>query len=108
MRANHLALDATALSITSAAYHNITEAVEHNHLAIGRVGHSAHASALACLSQEDADLGALVIDMGGGTTSAALFLNNNVIGITSVPIGGHRPRVTLPAFCLSLWQMRKD
>lgn len=90
MRAHHLALDATALSITSSAYHNISEAVEHNHLTMGRVGHCAHASALACLSQEDADLGALVIDMGGGTTSTALFLNNNVIGITSVPIGGNQ------------------
>ena len=59
MRASHLALDATAMTISSAAYHNIAEAVQHNHLTLGRIGHSAHASGLACLTQEDADLGTL-------------------------------------------------
>ena len=90
MRASHLALDATSVTISSTAYLNISEAVVHNHLAMGRVGNAAYASGLACLSEEDADLGALVVDMGGGTTSAALFLNNGVIGVTSVPIGGNQ------------------
>ena len=88
MRASHLALDATALTIATTAYMNLSEAVQHNHLNIGRVGHAAYASGLACLTQEDADLGTLVLDMGGGTTSAALFLNNGVIGISTVPVGG--------------------
>lgn len=90
MRAHHLALDATAVTISQASHFNINEAIQHNHLAMGRVGHAAHASGLACLSEEDADLGALVVDMGGGTTSAALFINNGVIGITSVPVGGNQ------------------
>jgi len=88
MRASHLAMDATALTLSTTAYMNLSEAVQHNHLSIGRMGHSAYASGLACLTQEDADLGALVLDMGGGTTSAALFLNNGIIGIASVPVGG--------------------
>ena len=88
MRASHLALDATAVTISTTAYMNLAEAVQHNHLTIGRLGHAAHASGLACLTQEEADLGTLVLDMGGGTTSAALFLNNGIIGIASVPVGG--------------------
>ena len=88
MRANHLALDATAMTIASAAFMNLSEAVQHNHLAMGRIGHAAFASGLACLSPEDADLGTLVLDMGGGTTSAALFLNNGLIGSATVPVGG--------------------
>lgn len=88
MRASHLALDATAMTIASASYLNLSEAVQHNHLQIGRIGHAGFASGLACLTQEDADLGTLVLDMGGGTTSAALFLNNGLIGSASVPVGG--------------------
>ncbi|MGC6518350.1 MAG: cell division protein FtsA [Candidatus Puniceispirillaceae bacterium] len=90
MRASHLALDATGISMSATAYMNLSEAVQHNHLSMGRVGHCAYASGLACLSEEEADLGALVVDMGGGTTSAALFLNNGVVGIASVPVGGHQ------------------
>lgn len=88
MRASHLALDATAMTISDATFLNLAEAVQHNHLNLGRIGHSAHASGLACLTQEEADLGTLVLDMGGGTTSAALFLNNGLIGSAHVPVGG--------------------
>ena len=38
MRASHLALDATSVTISTTAYLNISEAVVHNHLAMGRVG----------------------------------------------------------------------
>ena len=88
MRAHHLALEATSISIASTAYMNVSEAVVHNHLTMGRVGNAAYASGLSCLSQEERDLGALVLDMGGGTTSAALFLNGGIIGITNVGVGG--------------------
>ncbi|MGC6530614.1 MAG: cell division protein FtsA [Candidatus Puniceispirillaceae bacterium] len=88
MRANHLALDATSFTINNTAYLNIKEAVQHNHLAMGRLSHSAYAAGLACLSEEERDLGTLLLDMGGGTTSAALFLNGGIIGIATVPLGG--------------------
>ena len=88
MRAHHLALDSTALTIASNSYLNVKEAVEHNHLRLGRISHSATAAGLSCLNEEERDLGTLLLDLGGGTTSAALFLHHSVIGIATVPIGG--------------------
>lgn len=88
MRASHLALDATSVSIATTSYLNIQDAVHHNHLNLGRISHSAYAAGLSCLMEEERDLGSLLLDMGGGTTSAALFLNNAVIGIATVPVGG--------------------
>ncbi|GIS15971.1 MAG: hypothetical protein CM15mP117_14030 [Alphaproteobacteria bacterium] len=34
------------------------------------------------------DLGALVLDIGGGTSSVALFMEGNVIYTHTIPIGG--------------------
>lgn len=88
MRASHLSVDITSLTIDSSAYLNVSEAAEHNHLSLGRLGNAAAASGLSCLTEEERDLGALILDMGGGTTSAALFLHGGIIGLVNVPLGG--------------------
>ena len=49
---------------------------------------SPYASALACLVDDEKDLGATVIDMGGGTTSIAVFIENQVAYVETIPVGG--------------------
>jgi len=49
---------------------------------------SPYAAALACLVDDEKDLGATVIDMGGGTTSIAVFMEGQVVYVESIPIGG--------------------
>lgn len=46
------------------------------------------ASALAALDKEDKEAGALVIDMGGGTTDYALYLDGALTASGCVPVGG--------------------
>jgi cell division protein FtsA len=47
-----------------------------------------YASGLACLVDDEKDLGVTVIDMGGGTTSIAVFQESQVVYVDSLPIGG--------------------
>jgi len=46
------------------------------------------ASAQIALSKEDKEQGALVIDMGGGTTDYVLYVDGSIIATGCVPVGG--------------------
>ncbi len=46
------------------------------------------ASGLACLVEDEMDLGVTVVDMGGGTTSLAVFFDGKAVFTDVVPIGG--------------------
>ena len=47
-----------------------------------------YASGLACLVDDEKELGVTVIDMGGGTTSIAVFQESQVVYVDTLPIGG--------------------
>ena len=68
---------------------NLNTVIENAHLDIaGRVFDS-YASGLACLVDDEKEMGATVVDMGGGTTSIACFRNGHPIYFASVPVGGN-------------------
>lgn len=46
------------------------------------------ASGLACLVEDEMELGVCCIDMGGGTTSLAVFSGGNLVFTDVVPVGG--------------------
>jgi cell division protein FtsA len=50
---------------------------------------SPYASGLACLVDDEKDLGVTLIDMGGGTTSIAVFLEGQVVYVDTLPVGGN-------------------
>ncbi len=49
---------------------------------------SPYASGLACLVEDESELGVTVIDMGGGTTTIAVFFDGNLVFADSIPVGG--------------------
>src|SRR5690606_28172308 len=49
---------------------------------------SSYAAGLASLVEDEMDLGCTVIDMGGGTTSFAVFQAGKMIFAGAVPLGG--------------------
>ena len=55
--------------------------------ALGPVS-SAYASGLACLVDDEMQLGTTIIDMGGGITSVGMFLDGGLVLVESVPLGG--------------------
>ncbi|NDG50083.1 MAG: cell division protein FtsA [Rhodospirillales bacterium] len=46
------------------------------------------AAGLACLDADEAELGTVIIEMGGGTTSLAVFADGNLAHTAQLPIGG--------------------
>jgi len=68
---------------------NLAHCVERSHLRISSVTVSPYAAGLAVLTDDERDLGATVIDMGGGITTVAVFRDNALIHVDAVSVGGH-------------------
>ncbi len=49
---------------------------------------SPYAAGLACLVEDEMNLGVTVIDMGGGTTTVGVFVGGNLVFTDTVPVGG--------------------
>ena len=62
--------------------------VERCHLDVDGFVVSPYASGLACLIEDEMDLGVTLVDMGAGTTSIAVFYDGAVVFADSIPVGG--------------------
>ena len=89
MRGRTLSVDFLTVCATRTSLTNIIEALAINHLGAERFIHAGYAAGLACLGDEERELGSTVIDLGGGTSSAAIFMDGKLIYIDTVPVGGH-------------------
>jgi cell division protein FtsA len=67
---------------------NITKCAERAGLQIAGLVMEPVASAEACLSQDEKDLGVALIDMGGGTCDIIVYVNGSVVHTSVLPIGG--------------------
>ena len=67
---------------------NLLNCIEACHLDLKGVVVTPYASALAALAEDEMRLGATLIDMGAGATSAAVFADGALIHVDSVPVGG--------------------
>ena len=68
---------------------NLTSCVSRCHLDVAGCVVSAYASGLACLVDDERDLGVTLIDLGGGATSIAVFIDGDMVHADVVPIGGN-------------------
>ena len=68
---------------------NLAICVERCHLELGGRVLSPYASALSTLVEDERDLGAVCIDMGGGTTSLAVFHGGQFVYSDVIRVGGH-------------------
>jgi len=83
-----LAVNMHLVTASTAALRNLATCVARCHLDIETVVVSPYAAGLAVLVEDEMDLGATLVDMGGGTTTIAVFYDGNVIYTDSIPTGG--------------------
>lgn len=76
------------ISAASGTLRNITTCVAKCHLDICDVVMSSYASGLACLVEDEMDLGVTLVDMGAGTTTIAVFYDGNIVFSDTIPVGG--------------------
>ena len=72
----------------SGAMRNLQVCVRRAHLEIADRVVAAHAAGLSSLVADERDLGVTLIDMGGGTTSIAVFYEGHLVHVDSIPVGG--------------------
>ena len=77
-----------AVAVKPSPLQNLKLAVERCHLNVVGTLFAPYASGLATLTEDEKQLGATVIDMGGGVTSIAVFLEGHLVHADVVPMGG--------------------
>jgi len=77
-----------AVAVKPSPLQNLKLAVERRHLAVAAALFAPYASGLATLTPDEMQLGATVIDMGGGVTSIAVFIEGALVHADVVPMGG--------------------
>jgi cell division protein FtsA len=77
-----------AVAVKPSPLQNLKLAVERRHLTVAAALFAPYASGLATLTPDEMQLGATVIDMGGGVTSIAVFIEGALVHADVVPMGG--------------------
>lgn len=77
-----------AVAVKTSPLQNLKLAVERRHLGVAAALFAPYASGLATLTPDEMQLGATVIDMGGGVTSIAVFMEGALVYADVVPMGG--------------------
>jgi cell division protein FtsA len=88
MSGERLAVQLHVVAAQASALRNLRTCVARCHLDIASAVVSPYAAGLACLVEDETELGATLIDMGGGTTSIAVFSEGRLVYTDSVPVGG--------------------
>ena len=83
-----LTVDAHLVTLESKILHIVSACLKKCDLECVGIIHSAHASALSTLVENESRNGAIVIDIGAEMTSMAIFYKEQLIQLLTVPIGG--------------------
>jgi cell division protein FtsA len=85
-----LELDLLAVSMDDSAFNTLGHCIEQAHLSLESVVAAPFSSGLAALEDDEMELGAVCIDLGGGATSVAVFGGGSLRHVDSLPVGGIR------------------
>ena len=88
MLARQFEVDMHVVTSDAAAVRNLMLTVERCHLAVEAMVASPYMAGLSVLADDEADHGAAVIDMGAGTTTAAVFSGGRFIHADGFALGG--------------------
>ncbi len=66
---------------------NLETIIAQCHLEIDKIVVAPFASALACLVDDEKQVGATCIDVGAGTTSVSIFFDGELVFVDSIPLG---------------------
>lgn len=88
MHGEKLSVDLAVVTMDRPPLQNLRMAIERSHLTLGGLALTPYASARAVLAADEMVLGTILIDMGGYTTSVAVFRNGRLTGSATLPMGG--------------------
>lgn len=88
MTGSRLEVDAHIISATATALHNLRKCIQTLGLRIDGEVFTGWAASQAVLTPTERELGVLLLDIGGGTSSITTFDEGSVTYSTSIPFGG--------------------
>ncbi len=85
---NRLACDMHLLSIDTSVIQNLLYCIKRCDLELAGIASSAYVSGISSLVEDEQELGAACVDMGGGATGLSIFIKKHMIYADSVRMGG--------------------
>ena len=95
MLGRRFGIDMHVMTADLSVTRNLMLAVERCHLGVGAMTAGPYAAGLSVLADDEADLGAALIDMGAGTTSIAVFSAGRFVHADGFALGGHHVTMDL-------------
>jgi cell division protein FtsA len=87
LHADRLGVDIHVIAADPAPLRNIDYIIRAAHLGVKAIVASPIASALACLSEEERELGVALVELGAGVTNVSLHYGGILVGLRSIPLG---------------------
>ena len=85
--AHRLGVDIHVVAADPAPLRNIDYVIRSAHLGVAAVVASPVAAALACLSEEERELGVALVELGAGVTNVSVHYGGMLVGLRSIDIG---------------------
>ncbi|TCP62400.1 cell division protein FtsA [Rhodovulum bhavnagarense] len=85
---NRLACDMHLLTVDESAVQNLVHCIKRCDLELAGLASSAYVAGISSLVEDEQELGAACIDMGGGATGLSIFIKKHMIYADSVRLGG--------------------
>jgi cell division protein FtsA len=85
---NRLACDLHMLSVDASVVQNLLYCIKRCDLELAGIASSAYVSGVSSLVEDEQELGAACVDMGGGSTGISIFMKKHMIYADSVRMGG--------------------
>ena len=83
-----LGVELLVVTINETAFNTLGYCIERTHLKFEGAVAAPFASALSALEDDEMELGCICVDMGGGSTSVAVFSAGALVHVDSLPVGG--------------------
>ncbi|MEL6103906.1 MAG: cell division protein FtsA [Pseudomonadota bacterium] len=83
-----LSVDMHMLTVDATAVQHLAHCIKRCDLELAGIASSAYVSGIAALVEDEQELGAACIDLGGGATGLSIFMKKHMIYADSVRIGG--------------------
>jgi len=88
LHADRLGVHIHVVAADGSPVRNLDLCVRSAHLEVKSIIAAPVATGLACLSDEERELGVALVEMGAGITTVSLFAGGMLVGLCSIPMGG--------------------
>ncbi|MBA3669148.1 MAG: cell division protein FtsA [Sphingomonas sp.] len=87
--ANRLGVDIHVIAADTSPLRNIDTVIRSAHLGVRAIIASPIAAGLACLNDEERELGVALVELGADVTNVSVHLGGMLVGLRSIPLGAH-------------------